>query len=154
MEEMTQISGVGIGKAQKYGQEFIDLIRKYVEDNEIERAQDIVVKSVINKSKLKVYIIQNIDRKIPLEDIAVSKNLTLEELLREIESIVVSGTKLNIDYYINETIDMYHREEILDYLQSTERDAVEEDLEELGEEEYTLEEIRLMRIKFLSDKGN
>lgn len=154
MEEMTQISGVGIGKAQKYGQEFIDLIRKYVEDNEIERAQDIVVKSVINKSKLKVYIIQNIDRKIPLEDIAVSKNLTLEELLREIESIVVSGTKLNIDYYINETIDMYHREEILDYLQSTERDSVEEALEELGEEEYTLEEIRLMRIKFLSDKGN
>ncbi len=154
MDEMTQISGVGVGKAQKYGQPFIELIRKYVEDNEIERPQDIVVKSVINKSGLKVYIIQNIDRKISLEDIAIAKNLTIDELLSEIESIVISGTKINIDYYINETVDIYHREEIMEFLQEKQEDALEDALIELGEDEYTLEEIRLMRIKFLSDKGN
>ncbi len=154
MEEMTQITGVGVGKAQKYGQPFIDLIKKYVEDNEIERPQDIVVKSVINKSGLKVYIIQNIDRKIDLEDIAVAKSLTMDELLTEIESIVISGTKINIDYYIDEYIDVYHKEEILEYLCETEVDNVETAQKELGEDEYTLEEIRLMRIKFLSDKGN
>ncbi len=154
MEEMTQITGVGVGKAQKYGQPFIDLIKKYVEDNEIERPQDIVVKSVINKSGLKVYIIQNIDRKIDLEDIAVAKSLTMDELLTEIESIVISGTKINIDYYIDEYVDIYHREEILEYLCETEVDNVETAQKELGEDEYTLEEIRLMRIKFLSDKGN
>lgn len=154
MDEMTQISGVGMGKAQKYGQPFIELIRKYVEDNEIERPQDIVVKSVINKSGLKVYIIQNIDRKISLEDIAIAKNLTIDELLCEIESIVISGTKINIDYYINESVDIYHREEIMEYLQDKQEDSLEDALVELGEDEYTLEEIRLMRIKFLSDKGN
>jgi ATP-dependent DNA helicase RecQ len=154
MEEMTQISGVGLGKAQKYGQPFIDLIRKYVEDNEIERPQDIVVKSIVNKSGLKVYIIQNIDRKIDLEDIAKAKNLTLDELLSEMESIVISGTKINIDYYIENSIDMYHREEIMEYLQEKQEDSLEDALMELGEEEYTMDEIRLMRIKFLSDKGN
>jgi len=154
MEEMTQISGVGVGKAQKYGQPFIDLIRKYVEDNEIERPQDIIVKSVINKSGMKVYIIQNIDRKISMEDIAVAKSLTMEELLSEIESIVISGTKINIDYYINENVDIYHREEIMEYLHETQEDSLENALVELGEDEYTLEEIRLMRIKFLSDRGN
>lgn len=154
MEEMTQISGVGLGKAQKYGQPFINLIRKYVEDNEIERPQDIIVKSVINKSGLKVYIIQNIDRKLNLEDIAIAKNLTMDELLCEIESIVISGTKINIDYYINECVDIYHREEIMEYLHEKQEDDLENALMELGEEEYTMEEIRLMRIKFLSDKGN
>jgi ATP-dependent DNA helicase RecQ len=154
MDEMTQISGVGVGKAQKYGQPFIDLIFKYVEDNEIERPQDIVVKSVINKSGLKVYIIQNLDRKINLEDIAIAKNLTVTELLTEIESIVISGTKINIDYYIDEYVDMYHREEIMEYLEQKEEDSLEDALMELGEDEYTMDEIRLMRIKFLSDKGN
>jgi ATP-dependent DNA helicase RecQ len=154
MEEMTQITGVGVGKAKKYGKPFIDLIRKYVEDNEIERPQDIVVKSTINKSGIKVYIIQNIDRKINLEDIAIAKNLTMGELLSEIESIVISGTKINIDYYIDGCVDAYRREEIMDYLQEKQEDALEDVLQELGEDEYTMEEIRLMRIKFLSDKGN
>lgn len=154
LEEMTQISGVGAGKAQKYGQPFIELIAKYVEDNEIERPQDIVVKSIINKSGLKVFIIQNIDKKIHLEDIATSKNLTMNELLTVMESIVAAGTKINIDYYIDGNIDQYHREEILEYLQESEEDSLEKALEELGEDEYTDEEIRLMRIKFLSDKGN
>ncbi len=154
MDEMTQITGVGAGKAQKYGQPFIDLIRKYVEDNEIERPQDLVVKSVINKSGLKVYIIQNIDRKISFEDIARAKNLTKEELLTEIESIIFSGTKLDLSYYIEETIDIYHQEEIIDYLMNTEIDSLETALKDLGEDEYTMEEIRIMRIKFLSDMGN
>jgi len=154
MEEMTQISGVGAGKAKKYGQPFIDLIRKYVEDNEIERPQDIIVKSIVNKSGIKVYIIQNIDRKINLEDIAIAKNLTMSELLSEIESIVISGTKINLDYYINESVDIYHREEIMEYLEEKQEDSLEDALIELGEDEYTLEEIRLIRIKFLSDRGN
>ncbi|MBO4582191.1 MAG: DNA helicase RecQ [Bacteroidales bacterium] len=154
LDEMKKITGVGEGKAQKYGQPFIDLIRKYVEDNEIERPQDIVVKTVVNKSELRVYIIQNIDRRIPLEDIAISKNMTMSELLTEIERIVMSGTKLNLDYYIDEYVDVYHCEEILDYLHNSEQDSVEKALEELGEDEYTMDEIRLMRIKFLSDKGN
>ncbi len=154
MEEMTQITGVGVGKAQKYGQPFINLIKKYVEDNEIDRPQDLVVKSVINKSSLKVYIIQNIDRKISFEDIARAKNLTKEELLTEIESIVYSGTKLDIDYYIEEAIDIYHQEEIMEYLLETQVDSIENALNDLGEDEYTMEEIRIMRIKFLSDKGN
>jgi ATP-dependent DNA helicase RecQ len=154
MEEMTQIIGVGTGKAQKYGKPFINLIRKYVEDNEIERPQDIIVKSTLNKSGIKVYIIQNIDRKINLEDIAIAKNLTMNELLSEIESIVISGTKINIDYYIDGYIDAYRREEIMEYLCEKQEDSLEEVLEELGEDEYTMEEIRLMRIKFLSDKGN
>ncbi len=154
MDEMTQISGVGAGKAQKYGKPFIELIRKYVEDNEIERPQDIVVKSTINKSGMKVYIIQNIDRKINLEDIAIAKNLTMDELLSEIESIVISGTKINMDYYVNEYIDVYHREEIMEYLEEKQEDSLEDALIELGEDEYSMEEIRLMRIKFLSDRGN
>jgi len=154
LEEMTQITGVGTGKAQKYGQPFVELICKYVEDNEIERPQDIVVKSIVNKSGLKVLIVQNIDRKIHLEDIATSKNLTMDELLTIMESIVAAGTKIDIDYYIEGNIDLYHREEILEYLQTAQEDSLENALQELGEDEYTEEEIRLMRIKFLSDKGN
>ena len=154
IDEMTQITGVGVGKAQKYGQPFVDLIRKYVEDNEIERPMDIVVKSTVNKSAVKVYIIQNIDRHINLEDIAIAKNLTMDELLSEIESIVTSGTKINIDYYIEECIDVYHREEIMKYLEEKQEDALEDALKELDENEYTMEEIRLIRIKFLSDRGN
>jgi ATP-dependent DNA helicase RecQ len=154
MEEMTQVLGVGPGKAQKYGDAFIKLIRKYVEDNEIERPQDIIVKSVVSKSGIKVYIIQNIDRKIDLEDICIAKNLTMDELLDEIENIVTSGTKIDLDYYIDENIDSYHQEDIMEYLHESQEDDVEKALAELGEEEYTIDEIRLMRIKFLSDKGN
>ncbi len=154
MEEMKQITGVGSGKALKYGQPFINLIKKYVDENEIERPQDLVVRSVVNKSGLKVYIIQNIDRKLALEDIATAKNLTTEELLTEIESIVSSGTKIDIKYYIDEYIDEYHQEEIYEYFREAESDSIEDALKELGENEYTEEEIRLMRIKFMSELGN
>jgi len=152
-EEMNQIIGVGASKSQKYGDPFIDAIKKYVEENEIERPQDLVVKSVINKSGLKVYIIKSIDKKLPLEDIALAKNLDMDSLLTEIESIVASGTKLDIQYYIDEFVDVYHQEEILELLRESEYDDVNEILEELGEEEYTEEEVRLMRIVFLSKFG-
>ncbi|MCX6232164.1 MAG: DNA helicase RecQ [Bacteroidetes bacterium] len=154
MEEMKQITGVGTGKASKYAQPFINLIKAYVEENEIERPQDLVVKSVVNKSGLKVYIIQNIDRKLSLEDIAIAKNLTMEELLTEIESIVSSGTKIDIKYYIDECVDIYHQEEIYEFFSEAESDSINDALFELGENEYTEEEIRLMRIKFMSEVGN
>ncbi|MDP3463797.1 MAG: DNA helicase RecQ [Bacteroidales bacterium] len=153
-EELTQIVGVGTGKAQKYGDPFLKLIRQYVEENEIIRPNDMVVKSVVNKSGLKVYIIQNIDRKLPLEDIAYAKNLSMDELLNEIESIVASGTKIDISYYINDYVDEYHQEEIYDYFHEAESDSIEKALLELGESEFTEEEIRLMRIKFMSEIGN
>ncbi|MCR4857203.1 MAG: DNA helicase RecQ [Bacteroidales bacterium] len=154
MEEMTHIAGVGMGKAQKYGKQFIELIRNYVEENEIERPQDFVVRSVVKKSAIKVFIIQSIDRKVGFEDIARAKGLDINELLTEIEMIVSSGTKIDITYYINEEIEDYHQEEILDYFANAESDSPEEALRELGEDEYTLEEIRIMRIKYLSDVGN
>ncbi|MBR0078581.1 MAG: HRDC domain-containing protein, partial [Bacteroidales bacterium] len=154
LDEMSHISGVGAGKAQKYGKPFIELIKQYVEENDIIRPQDFVVKSPTNLSAINVYIIQNIDRMIGFEDIAMGKNLDMDELLTQIESIVSSGMKLNIDYYIEETIDPDHQEEILDYFANAESDSVDDALEELGEDEYTMEEIRIMRIKFLSDMGN
>ncbi len=154
MEEMKQITGVGSGKAAKYAQPFINLIKKYVEENEIERPQDLVVKSVVNKSGLKVYIIQSIDKKLALEDIATAKNLTIDELLTEIESIVSSGTKIDLNYYIEEYIDQYHQEEIYEYFREAESDSISDCLMELGENEYTEEEIRLIRIKFMSELGN
>jgi len=155
LEEMQNITGVGVGKAQRYGKEFVELIKKYVEENEIERPQDMVVKSVVNKSGLKVYIIQSIDRKISLDDIASAKNLEMRELLQEIESIVHSGTRLNLDYYIDEVLDEEHQEDIYTYFrEEAESESVEEALAELGEDEYTEEDIRLMRIKFFSEMGN
>ncbi|MFZ4704550.1 MAG: DNA helicase RecQ [Bacteroidales bacterium] len=154
MDELKQITGVGAGKALKYGKPFLELISNYVEENEIMRPMDMVVRSVINKSGLKVYIIHNIDRKLSLEDIAVAKNLTISELLTEIESIVASGTKLDLSYYIDEFIDPYHTEEIFNYFHEAESDSVQEALISLGEDEYTEEEIRLIRIKFMSEVGN
>ncbi len=154
MEEMTHISGVGMGKAQKYGKRFIELIKKYVDDNEIERPQDFVVRSVVKKSAIKVFIIQSIDRKLSFEDIAIAKGLDMNELLTEIEMIVSSGTKIDIGYYIDEEIEPYHQEEILDYFANAESDSVDLALRELGEDEYSMEEIRIMRIKYLSDVGN
>ncbi len=153
MEEMSQISGMGAVKAAKFGQTFIDIIKRYVEDNEIERPQDLVVKSIVNKSGLKVYIIQNIDRKLPLEDIAKAKGLTMDDLITEMERIVASGTKININYYIRESLDKYHVEEIYEYFQEAENDSAEEALVELGENEYTLEEVRLVRLKYLTEVG-
>jgi ATP-dependent DNA helicase RecQ len=154
MDELQQIVGVGAGKASKYGAPFLKLIKQYVEENEIIRPNDMVVKSVVNKSGLKVYIIQSIDRKIPLEDIAYAKNLSLDELLTELESIVASGTRIDINYYIDEYVDEYHQEDIYDYFSEAESDSIEEALTELGESEYSEEEIRLMRLKFMSEIGN
>ena len=153
-EELTQIVGVGAGKATKYGDPFLELIKQHVEENDITRPNDMIIKSVINKSGLKVYIIKSIDRKLPLKDIAQAKNLQLSEMLTEIERIVSSGTKLDISYYINEYVDEYHQEEIYDYFSEAETDSVEEALAELGESEFTEEEIRMMRIKYLSEVGN
>ncbi len=153
-EEMKQISGVGAGKAMKFGAPFVDLIKKYVEDNEIDRPIDMVIKSAANKSALKVYIIQNIDRHLSLEDIAASKGLTYEEVLREVESIVNSGTKLNLNYFIDEVIDEDKQEEVYDYFKSAEIDSIDDALVELGADDYTREEVQLMRIKFMSELGN
>lgn len=153
-EELLQITGVGSGKAKKYGDPFLKLIRNYVDENDIIRPNDMVVKSVVNKSGLKVHIIQNIDRKISLDDIATAKNLTLDEVLTEIERIVASGTKIDINYYINEVVDEYHQEEIFEYFREAETDSVEKALVEMGEDEFSEEEIRLMRIKFISEIGN
>lgn len=155
LEELQNISGVGAGKAKRYGQEFIEVIKRYVEEKEIERPQDMVVKSVVNKSGLKVYIIQSIDRKLPLDDLAEAKGLEMPQLLNEIEAIVNSGTKLNIDYYINEVLDEEHQEEIFEYFhEEAETESIEEALQALGEDEYTEEDIRLVRIKFISELGN
>ncbi len=154
MDELQQISGVGPGKARRYGKDFIELIKKYVDENEIERPQDMVVKSIVNKSGLKVYIIKSIDRKMAFEDIAEAKQLDDDELLTEVEAIVNSGTKLNIDYYINQVLDEEHQQDIYSYFAEAETESIEEALEELGEDEYTESEIRLIRIKFLSDMGH
>ncbi len=154
LEELKNISGVGAGKAAKYGEPFIQLISKYVKDNDIARPMDMVVKSVVNKSGLKVYIIRSVDRKLPLEDIAKAKQMTVNEMITEIERIVTSGTKLDLSYYIDDVVDEYHQEEILEYFHEADSDSIEEALDELGEEEFEEIEIRLMRIKFLSDVGN
>jgi ATP-dependent DNA helicase RecQ len=154
MDELVNITGVGQGKAQKFGKSFLELIEKYVEENEIERPLDMVVKSIVNKSGLKVYIIQSIDRKLPLEDIASAKGLSLNDLISEIESIVSSGTKVNISYYLNEIMEDEKQQETLDYFKESNSDSIDVALKELGEDEYTEEEIRLMRIRFMSEFGN
>ena len=154
MNEMQNISGVGAGKAQRYGKEFIEVIKAYVEEKEIIRPQDMVVKSVINKSGLKVYIIQAIDRQIALEDICEAKNLEITELLSEIEAIVNSGTKLNLDYYINQVLDDERRDEIFHYFKEAETESIDEALRALGEDDLSEEDVRLVRVKFISEMGN
>jgi ATP-dependent DNA helicase RecQ len=154
LDELKFIQGVGEGKARRYGKEFVELIKTYVDDNEIERAQDLVVKTVANKSKLKVYIIQSIDRKLSIDDIADSKGIEVKDVITEMEAIVNSGTKINIDYYIDEVIDEDHQEEVFDYFREAEDDSITLALDELGEDEYSEEDIRLMRIKFMSEMGN
>lgn len=153
LEELANIQGVGAGKAQKYGKEFVEIIRQYVEDNEIERAQDMVVKTVANKSKFKVYIIQNIDRQIDLEDIASALVLSFDELIKEMEAIVFSGTKLNIDYYINKILDDEQQQEIMDYFMEASSDNISEAFDEF-EGDYAEEDLRLMRLKLHSKHGN
>jgi len=154
LDEMTKITGVGAGKATKYGKPFIELIKKYVEENEIERPVDMVVKSVVNKSGLKVSIIQAIDRKTNLEDYASSKGMAFNDLLTELETIVNSGTKININYYIDKADDEEKQSEVYDYLKEAQTDSVEDALKELGEDDFSEEEIRLMRLKFISEFGN
>jgi ATP-dependent DNA helicase RecQ len=154
LDELQNISGVGAGKAQRYGQEFVDIIKKYVEEKEIIRPLDMVVKSVVNKSGIKVYIIQSIDMKRPLEDIAEAKGLEMGELISEIEAIVNSGTRLNLDYYIDSMIDEERQHDIYLYFrEEAESDSLEDAVKELGSE-YEEEEIRLVRIRFLSEMGN
>ena len=154
IEELAKITGVGTGKAAKYGKLVLDIIKKHVEENDIERPSDLVIKSVVNKSGLKVFIIQNIDRKVSLEDMAKNKNLKMNDLLTEIETIVASGTKVNINYYIDQTIDEDKKDDIYECLREAETDDVNAIIKELGEDEYSEEEVRLMRIKFISEFGN
>ncbi len=155
IDELSHCVGVGIGKAQKYGQPFVDLIKTYVEENEIERPQDIVVRSVVNKSSSKLYIVRSIDKQMSLDDIADGKGLSMDELLTEMEHIIRSGTRLNIDYYINDNIEEDHQNELLDYWRESEGGSLDEAYEEFADDpDYTREEIRLMRIKFLSNYGH
>ena len=154
MDELQNIPGVGAGKAKRYGEDFLRLIREHVKENEIVRPEDLRVRTVANKSKLKVSIIQSIDRKIALDDIAMAKGLEIGELLDEIEAIVYSGTKINIDYFLDEVMEPDHIDEIFEYFNSAETDKIEPALKELGEDDFSEIEVRLVRIKFLSEIGN
>ena len=154
MDELLNINGVGAGKANRFGKEFIEFIADYVEENNIDRPQDIVIKSIVNKSGLKVYIIKSTDRKLPLEDIASAKGIDMPNLINEMENIVYSGTKVDINYYLDNILDIEQQDEIFDYFKDdAETDSIEEAMEEF-EDEYDEEELRLMRIKFLSEFAN
>ena len=152
--ELERCQGVSKGKSLKYGEAFIKLIEQYVIDHNIEKPEDFVMKSVANKSSNKIYIIQNVDKKIPLETIAKNKDLRLDSLLEEMETIAASGTKLNLDYAIDEWLDEYDQEEILEYFKSCETSSLQIAQQELSENEYTWEQLKIMRIKFLSVVGN
>ncbi|MDR1592734.1 MAG: DNA helicase RecQ [Prevotellaceae bacterium] len=155
IDELQNIPGVGSGKAKRYGKEFVDVISKHVHENEIIRPEDLRVRSVANKSKLKISIIQAIDRKVALDDLAESKGMELNELLEEIDAIVYSGTKINIDYFLREIMDDDKLQEIFNYFKTEAKsDSMQEALETLGEDEFTEHEVRLVRIKFLSEMGN
>lgn len=154
IEELTKIQGVGRGKATRFGKPFVELIREYVEENDIDRPDDFVIKSASGRSALKIYIIQNIDRKISLEDIASSKGLTYNDILDEVESIVNSGTRLNLDYFVNEMIDEDYQDEVYEYFNTASTDSIDAALEELGEEDYSYEDLQLLRIKYISEFGN
>jgi len=153
LEELANIAGVGAGKAKRYGEEFVKLIKLHVDENEIERPEDIRVRSVANKSKLKISIIHGIDRKIDLEELAESKGLEFDELIDELEAIVDAGTKINIDYFLNEIMDEDRLLDLIDFFKEGQEDDIEAVFQELGDE-YTEEEIRLVRVKFLSEMGN
>lgn len=155
-EELASVNGVGMGKVNKFGKEFLDLIQTYVEENDIETASDIVVKSSVNKSKIKIFIIQQIDRKVELDEIAESKSVTFDELLTEIENICYSGTKLNLDYYIDAVLDEDKQQQIYDYFLESETDSIEDAVDALKNEDpdFTEDNLRLMRVKFLSEYAN
>jgi ATP-dependent DNA helicase RecQ len=152
--ELERCQGVSKGKSIKYGEPFIKLIEQYVIEHNIEKPDDFVMKSVANKSSNKIYIIQNVDKKIPLETIAKNKDLRLDSLLEEMETIAASGTKLNLDYAIDEWLDEYDQEEILEYFKSCETSSLQIAQQELSENDYTWEQLKIMRIKFLSVVGN
>jgi len=154
LEELEKCQGVSKGKAIKYGKPFVELIEKYVEENEIEKPDDFIMKSVANKSNNKIYIIQNIDKKIPLETIAKNKDLKLDELLEEMETIAASGTRLNLDYAIDEWLDEYDQEDIIEYFKGCQTASLQVAQQELSENNYTWEQLKIMRIKFLSVFGN
>lgn len=154
LAELEKCQGVSKGKALKYGKPFVEMVAKYVEENEIEKPDDFVMKSVANKANNKIYIIQNVDKKIPLETIARNKNLRLDELLEEMETIAASGTKLNLDYAIDEWLDEYDQEEIIEYFKNCETSSLQIAQQELSENDYTWEQLKIMRIKFLSVYGN
>jgi ATP-dependent DNA helicase RecQ len=153
IDELTNIQGVGSGKATRYGEPFVALISKYVDEHDIERPQDMVIKSLVNKSGLKVQLIQNIDRKLPLEDIGRSQGKSFQEVIEEIEAIVSSGTRVNINYYIDTILDGENQEEIYDYFSEAETDDIVAAYHEF-DALYTEEELRLMRIKFMSEMAN
>ena len=153
LDDLQNIQGVGIGKAKRYGREFCELIKRHCEENDIERPEELRVRTVAKKSMLKVKIIQSIDRQIPLDDIASAQGLEFEELLDEIEAIVYSGTKLNIDYFLDDVMDADHIDDIYEYFRESETGDIETALEELGDDS-TENDIRLVRIKFLSEMGN
>jgi ATP-dependent DNA helicase RecQ len=153
-DDLAQVNGVGMGKVNKFGKEFLEAIKQYVDENDIETANEVVVKSSVNKSKTKIFIIQQIDRKVDLEEIAETINLSFEDLLTEIENICYSGTKLNLNYYIDQVLDPHKQDEIHDYFMSVESDSLEAALQDDSIADYSEEEIRLMRIKFLSEYAN
>jgi ATP-dependent DNA helicase RecQ len=153
IEELTQVGGVGPGKAQKYGKPFVELIATYVEENDIQRADDVVVRSVVNKSGNKVHIIQNIDKRLPLDAIARGKGLTMDTLLTELESIVTSGTKLDINYHLNDVLEADSQDEIMDYFRESETDDLETAVQEF-DSAYSEEELRLVRLRFMSEVAN
>ena len=152
-EELSNVHGVGDGKAKRYGKDFIELIGRYVKEHDIERLDDFIVKSTGLNSALKLYIIQNIDRKLPLDDIASAKGMDMSDFIKEMEAIVFSGTKLNIDYWIDEVLDEEQQEEIHDYFMESETDKIDDAMEEF-DGEYDDEELRLYRIKFISEVAN
>lgn len=153
LDELSNVHGVGEGKAKKYGKDFVALIAKYVEENDIERLDDLIVKSTGSNSSLKLYIIQNIDRKLPLDDIASAKGMSMNDFIKEMEAIVYSGTKLNIDYWIDEVLDEDQQEEIHDYFMESDTDKIDAAMEEF-DGDYDDEELRLYRIKFISEVAN
>jgi ATP-dependent DNA helicase RecQ len=152
--DLAQVNGVGMGKVKKFGGEFIKLIEAYIDEHDIIPASDVVVKSSVNKSKMKIFIIQQIDKKVELEEIAESLNIPFEQLLNEIENICYSGTKLNLDYYIDEILDYDKQDDIFEYFMNAETDSLEEALDDEDNDEYSEEELRLMRIKFMSEYAN
>ena len=154
MEELEKISGVSKGKSIRYGKPFLEVIQNHVEENDVVRPDDFVMKSVVNKNNNKIFIIQNVDKKITLETIARNKDLKIEELLEEMETIVASGTKLNLGYAIDEMVDEYDQEEIMDYFKSCETSSLQVAQEEMADSDYTWEQLKLMRIKFISEFGN